>query len=74
MIVIFEHGCQLVKGRILVAKRCFCTSPPEFAQDPLPRFASTIPVVLSVFMGLLQEQNSDCEPKKNNHGAEKIRK
>jgi hypothetical protein len=72
--VVFKHRPHLVKGCILVAERCVGISPPNFAQDPLPRFASTIPVVLAVFVRFLQKQNANREPEQDHGRAEEIGK
>ena len=74
MVVIFEHGSQLVNGGILVVEGCICISSPKFAQDPLPRFASTIPVILSVLMRFFQKQDTNHKPKQDHGSAEQVRK
>ena len=74
MLVVLKHGSHLIERGVFLAEAALCSWPPYFLQNPLSCFASTIHIVLSVFVRFFEKQNADCEAKHNNARAHQIRK
>ena len=70
--MVAEHRSHLVKRSILVVECCLCLSLPNFAQEPLPRFASPILVVFAVLVRLFQEEDADGKAKNHESSADQV--
>jgi hypothetical protein len=71
-VVILQHGCHLIKGCIFLVERCVLLRPPHLAQQPLAGFETAVLIILLVLVGLLQEENTDCESENNDQGADDV--
>lgn len=72
-VVVLQHGSHLVKRCIFFVERLVRFRLPHLAQQPFARFEAAVLIVLLVLVGLLQEQDANCESKHDHKGANHIR-